>query len=261
MMFSFRTTTLLSISFALLIVCSFDSLGKDNTTDAPILSGQSGVIKIASLPPNAKVRLDGKYTGTTPIDLNGVPVGSHVIKLSLRGYPDYVTKINVEEEHDIVLNIALPKKVYDKWLEQYSQAITSSFVLPGKGQVDNGHTRGWYYFLTFGASTAYAIYSTNSYNKSKNRFNDDLDSYREEEITPEEAVRRFRNVTNARDDMIRAKDHYETALAVAVGIWALNMFDVVFFTVDRPVIFAATPQTLSLYTNPKERQIGLRLDF
>lgn len=260
-MFSFRLFSLIGISFVLLIACSLPSFGEDNPQDGAAPSGQPGLIKISSIPPGAKVKLDGKRIGYTPMVLHGVPEGSHVVRLSLRGYPDYVTRINSEKDRDSEVNIALPKKVYFKWIEQYSQAITSSIVLPGKGQIDNGHTRGWYYFLTYFGTAGYTIYQANAYKSSETDFNNAIERYHDEDITPEEAVRRFRNVTRAREDMIKHKDNYDLSLKVAIGIWAINMIDVVFFTVDRPVIYASNPQTFALFTNPVEKRIGLSLNF
>lgn len=260
-MFSFRMLSLIGILIALLVVCSLPSFGEENPQEGAAPSEQVGRIKISSIPPGAKVKLDGKRIGITPMILHGVPEGSHVVRLSLRGYPDYVTRINSEKGRDSEMNIALPKKVYFKWIEQYSQAITSSIVLPGKGQIDHGHTRGWYYFLAYFGTAGYTIYQANAYSSSESDFNNALERYHDENTTPEEVVRRFRNVTRAREDMIRHKDNYDLGLKTAIGIWAINMIDVVFFTVDRPVIYASNPQTFALYTNPIEKRIGLRLNF
>lgn len=260
-MFFLRISSLIFITAILLIGSPLPSLGEDDPQVETEPTGRPGMIKISSLPPGAKVKLDGKRIGNTPMVLHGVPAGTHVIRFSKRGFPDYVTRIEVEKDRDLELSIALPKKIYYKWIEQYRQAITSSIVLPGKGQVDNGHTRGWFYFIGYFGTVGFAIFQADAYSKSEIEYNDALELYWNEDINPEEAVRRFRNVTHARNDMIKHKDNYESALKIAIGIWAVNMIDVVLFTVDRPVIYASTPQTFSIYANLPDNRIGLRMNF
>jgi hypothetical protein len=50
---------------------------------------------IYSSPTGASILIDGVYQGTTPGNLNGVPAGNHILRLSLSGYYDYEGSIYI----------------------------------------------------------------------------------------------------------------------------------------------------------------------
>ena len=70
------------------------SSGK-NSLISESLSEQTGIISLSSSPSGASVYLDGKYKGTTPLILNGIPIGSHTIKLTKSGYNDVFKTVTV----------------------------------------------------------------------------------------------------------------------------------------------------------------------
>jgi len=43
----------------------------------------------------AALLIDGVYHGITPVDLNGIPTGNHIVRLTLSGYHDYEGSIYV----------------------------------------------------------------------------------------------------------------------------------------------------------------------
>jgi hypothetical protein len=55
----------------------------------------TGSVKIFSSPAGASILIDGIYVGTTPGTVNGVPAGTHILRLSLSGYYDYEGSIYV----------------------------------------------------------------------------------------------------------------------------------------------------------------------
>jgi hypothetical protein len=57
--------------------------------------GFVGTLVIESRPPGAKVFLDGRGVGVTPLTLSNVSVGSHVVRLDLTGYQRWSTSIRV----------------------------------------------------------------------------------------------------------------------------------------------------------------------
>ncbi|MDN7025535.1 PEGA domain-containing protein [Methanoculleus sp. FWC-SCC1] len=65
----------------------------------PMVAGTTGDIAVSSSPAGAAIYLDGAFRGTTaagnPIDITGVPAGTHTITLKLAGYADYVTGVQV----------------------------------------------------------------------------------------------------------------------------------------------------------------------
>lgn len=54
-----------------------------------ITQPSAGNISVASSPLGAAIIIDGVYSGTTPGDVTGIPLGTHMIRLSLSGYNDY----------------------------------------------------------------------------------------------------------------------------------------------------------------------------
>ena len=60
---------------------------------------QSQEILVTSDPAGAKIHLDGLYKGETmagqPFPIGGVTEGQHTLSLTLDGYPDYITNVNI----------------------------------------------------------------------------------------------------------------------------------------------------------------------
>ena len=50
---------------------------------------------VYSSPTGANILIDGQYVGTTPGNINGVPAGNHILRLTLSGYYDYEGSIYV----------------------------------------------------------------------------------------------------------------------------------------------------------------------
>jgi formylglycine-generating enzyme required for sulfatase activity len=78
------------------IVVTLVLLLRDKRSDSGGANGPTGSIHIQSTPPGATVYRNGADTGlTTETTLNGVPVGTHAIKLTLSGYRDFEQSIEV----------------------------------------------------------------------------------------------------------------------------------------------------------------------
>lgn len=82
-----------------------ESVNATTATTAPVttavttVSGAAedtlGEITAASSPLGAALLIDGAYYGTTPVTLNNIPVGNHIVRLTLSGYYDYEGSIYV----------------------------------------------------------------------------------------------------------------------------------------------------------------------
>jgi hypothetical protein len=55
----------------------------------------TGSVYVDSRPRGARVLLDGKVIGTTPMRVSDIPVGSHIIKLQLDDHSDWTTSTRV----------------------------------------------------------------------------------------------------------------------------------------------------------------------
>jgi hypothetical protein len=70
---------------------------------APTARGRqtyTGAIYIDSRPRGARVTINGRAVGTTPVRVPEVPVGSHVVRLQLENYRDWTTTTRVTAGQD-----------------------------------------------------------------------------------------------------------------------------------------------------------------
>jgi len=228
--------------------------------DVVAQASNTGSITVISKPSSAKVYLNGRYIGQTPLLNESLPTGLYEVELSLDGHAGYKTKVDIIQNQNTEVHAQLSREIYLMWREQYSMAITSSILLPGKGQVDNGHERGWYYFLGYAAASAFAYYSSYSYHKALDNYDNAYAAYKAER-NPEKTWEMYRTLLYERDNMTKHKANYETTLIIVGGIWALNMLDVIFFTVRRPVVYDESNRILSIYTRLSSGQIGILVKF
>ncbi len=82
---------------------------KNKTTVIEVtLSMETGSIRINSLPPGAKVYLNGIDTGQqTDTVLSGIPTGSHSLLLSKLGFHDFTATCTVSADQEVLIDAAL----------------------------------------------------------------------------------------------------------------------------------------------------------
>jgi hypothetical protein len=66
-----------------------------NPTLSVTETGTTGNVMIYSSPTGARILIDGFSCGTTPGNVNGVPAGNHILRLTLSGYYDYEGSIYI----------------------------------------------------------------------------------------------------------------------------------------------------------------------
>jgi hypothetical protein len=66
-----------------------------NPTMAGSETGATGEVMVYSSPTGASILIDGVFCGTTPGKVNGVPVGNHILRLTMSGYNDYEGSIYI----------------------------------------------------------------------------------------------------------------------------------------------------------------------
>jgi hypothetical protein len=54
-----------------------------------------GSLAVSSFPPGANVFLDGRFRGTTPTRLKGIPYGLYTLRLEKRGYFDHSQRVHI----------------------------------------------------------------------------------------------------------------------------------------------------------------------
>jgi hypothetical protein len=86
-----------------------------NAQMQPVPAQTTGYIDVSSSPAGANIFLDGAYQGQTtvtgPFTIANVQAGSHTVKLTMAGYQDYSTSVNVRAATTSYVNAALQPAV------------------------------------------------------------------------------------------------------------------------------------------------------
>jgi hypothetical protein len=64
-------------------------------TRPSVVVGQTGYLMVNTIPPGAEIRVDGVTQGTTPVELTGVPAGSHVLEIREQGYQPFQETVTI----------------------------------------------------------------------------------------------------------------------------------------------------------------------
>lgn len=70
----------------------------------------TGVLAITSSPSGATINVDGKGYGTTPRNITNLLIGEHKVKLSLNGYGEAQTTVDIKEQQTTDVNLALKEQ-------------------------------------------------------------------------------------------------------------------------------------------------------
>jgi hypothetical protein len=68
---------------------------------------KTGAIDIDSRPPGARVFVDGKAIGVTPLRVPEVAIGAHTVRIELTGYKTLTTTVQVTAGQPAKLNVSL----------------------------------------------------------------------------------------------------------------------------------------------------------
>jgi len=197
----------------------------------------TGGLEIVSHLSGADVYINGKLAGSTPLRLENIVIGKYSILVKAAGYSDYRTKVEITQGQFLVVNAAISRALHIAWKQSRTKAIQSSLLIPGKGQVDLGFSRGWSYFYGCVAVGGYAYYQWGKNADAQDNFNKSSAAYSVAD-NPETADWEYQNMMTARDDMHTHQLRYEYSLIAIGSIWALNMLDVLFIAGREPVIEA-----------------------
>ena len=245
----------LSLTLGLALVATGFAAGAE--TEGP---ENSGGLKIDATPPGARVYLDGKLVGRTPLELAAIRAGEHIVRLKLDRHADYLDTIRIEPGRTAVALIQMDSRVYYAWQAEHTRLVSSALLLPGKGQIDAGRKRGWGYFFGFLAVGGYAWYNYDAYHKSEDDYEKAWRAYLAED-DPLATNDKYHRAINKLSDMDDQKARYEIAFGVAAGIWALNVIDAAFFTIPKPVMTSSAAGRFDWYADPGRGSMGLAVRF
>lgn len=66
-------------------------------TRPSVVVGATGDLTVRTVPAGVEIRVDGIPQGTTPVELTGVPAGSHQIEIRAEGYQPFQKTVNISE--------------------------------------------------------------------------------------------------------------------------------------------------------------------
>ena len=103
------------------------------------LSPRSGILNITTRPKRAKVFIDRKYWGKTPLHSIRLPAGPHVIRLKKRGFRSFEEKRHIRpgKEHNldfplVPLQASIQKAPADGILDLVSRPLNTKVFINGK---------------------------------------------------------------------------------------------------------------------------------
>ncbi len=169
----------------------------------------------------SRVIIDGQYYGKLPMDRVLLPTGEHNLFIRKPEYYTYRDKVLIQQEQEAAVNFSLRKK-------PKLPALAFSTVIPGSGQLYQGHTGKGLLFLIGVVGVAYYAYDCQSefiedYDLFKTRRTeyrdaDELDDIEAAKILMEESYNIMKDSEQLRDVMF----------GVLGGAWFINIVDVTF---------------------------------
>ncbi|MDP8238488.1 MAG: PEGA domain-containing protein, partial [Candidatus Hatepunaea meridiana] len=106
--------------------------GERRSVEAKLIR-QVGSLDVSTIPEGAKIYLDGKYYGTTPSEVKGVPTGAYEIKLDKAGYDLQLDRIEIKRNEVTEHTRTLSKAGMREWRKRRLKAMLMSSVVPGGG--------------------------------------------------------------------------------------------------------------------------------
>ena len=85
-------------------------LGSGGSAPASIPAALAGSVFIDSRPQKARVLIDGRVIGTTPLRVPDLSAGSHAVRLELVGYRPFATTVGVKAGEEARVTAALEEK-------------------------------------------------------------------------------------------------------------------------------------------------------
>lgn len=181
-------------------------------------------LRITSVPPGVTVHLEGAYqlTTTTPADITQELTGTYSVKAEKFGYETWKSYLTMLPDQPASLRIRLTPKTRIK-------AGLRSAILPGWGQFYSGR-KGWGYFFAAGSLTLAAGYVLADLNYS-NKYDDFVDVRNEFDAATsiEQKIALKQKMDDRQREAYDAQNLRNVALGLAIGLWAYNVVDNVFF--------------------------------
>ncbi len=199
-------------------------------------SNQETGVAVVSDPPGAEVVLDGEatITGVSPVQFNQPLIGDYTLRVKRRGWETYTTHLVLDPTKQLNVNVNLSPKTRFK-------AGVRSFVIPGWGQkYTDQNGKAWLFAtLAVGAGVAYLV-ADNQFDHKYDTYEARLRDYDSIAVdgTQPELQAAWNRLRSAQDKAYDAENVRRATIGAVIGVWAVNMLDVLFFFPDERGTFS-----------------------
>lgn len=215
-----------------------------------------GSLKVSSTPAGARVTVEGgvKVSGVTPTNFQHLLIGQYKLTVSKPGYEDYNTTVFLTPEKEQNINVSLTPKTRFK-------SFARSLFIPGWGQRYTDQKGKGFVFtaLTIASVTAYFITDAD-FDDKYDIFNAKLKEY-DKTTSSEQRRLLYDDLIKAQNDAYDAENYRRVAIGSAIGIWALNVVDALFFFPDKKDEFIVKDLSLTPKYDADVAGLQLTLKF
>ena len=169
----------------------------------------------------AKVRLDGRTLGRTPLERLQLQMGLYPLSLSKPEHYRYSAEVAVEYDHITTVNYTLKRK-------PKGPAVALSLILPGSGQLYHGHVIKGLLFLVAAAALGGLGYDSHlAFAEERDNYQTLLDGYNHE--TDPTLAKQKMDAVQASFDKAKELELSRNIVLGALGaVWAVNLVDIAF---------------------------------
>lgn len=168
----------------------------------------------------AKVRLDGRTLGRTPLERLQLQMGLHQLSLTKPEYYRYSSDVAVEYDHITTVNYTLRKK-------PKGPTVVLSMVLPGSGQLYQGYKKGVLYLAATIGLGVLGYSAHQDFIDYYDVYHERLDDYNSE-TDVDLALQKMSAVQESFDLMKGAEQNRNIYLGVFGAVWLINIVDITF---------------------------------
>ena len=212
---------------------------------------------VRTQPPGAVATVSGELTvsGVTPVLFQQPLIGDYKLELKRYGYETYKTHLVLDPSKQMTLDVTLSPKTRFK-------AVVRSLFIPGWGQryTDQKTKGGLLTAMIVGTGVAY-LFADNNFDDKYDTYLDRLHRYDSLSVngTVEELRNAKRELDNAQDKAYDTENIRRATIGVAIGIWAVNVLDLLFFFPEEHSTFSVKGVTIAPSASLKDGSVGITL--
>ncbi len=210
------------------------------------------LITIQGFPSGATVEIKGRIFGTTPVTDKMISLGNNTVRIKKPGYEDFTQSIDVIKGEPVELRYSLIPK-------RRTKALVKSLIIPGKGQLYNGHKNKGVLIMLLQTAALTGVAVTTVMSESS------MDDY-EEAKTVYKKAESLSEIQRTKIDM---NDKYDRAyddkvlqmslIGAAAGIYLFNVIDAAVTFPKTAITFRK--KTINLKYNIEKKYSGFCVSY